>query len=34
MVDVGFLESEVISIVQADFTYRFVMSSEPLGWLL
>lgn len=31
MVDVGFLESEVISMVQADLTYRFVMSSEPLA---
>lgn len=30
MVDVGFLESEVISMVQADLTYRFVMS-EPLA---
>ena len=31
MVDVGFLESEVISMVQADLTYRFVMLSEPLA---
>lgn len=31
MVDVGFLESEVISMVQDDLTYRFVMSSEPLA---